>query len=484
MDKQIPIRLRFAPSPTGYLHIGSLRTALFNWLFARHAGGTYVVRVEDTDQERSEQKYIDAIQTTLSWARLTSDEPLIYQSQRNSIYAEQVKLLIELGRAYRCYCTQDEVKARHVARGGSVEYMTYDGFCRDKEPDTSATRPYTIRFRCDDQETISFHDLIRGDVSFDMAQFDDFILVRSDGTPTYNFVVVVDDHLMEISHVIRGEDHIVNTPKQYMLYQAFGWRVPLFAHLPLILGPSGNRLSKRDAATAVDDYMTAGYLPDALINYLVRLGWAHGDRELFSRSELIELFSLDDVGKSGARFDQAKLDWINQSYIKNMPAADLAQYIDQWLQPGFYEQFLSWSPTMVHDVMDVFKSRITTVTELIDMVRLVYEGPETYDANSIAQWVTPARIADIEQLSSMCSLMSHVSPESIKSAIKSFAQERNIKLVEVAQPIRIAILGSDEGPGVFDLMTVIGPKCVSERLARLHDYMVSTYNNGDSYGKQ
>ena len=318
------VHVRFAPSPTGHLHIGGLRTAIFNWLFARHNNGAFLVRIEDTDKERSKPEYEHSILESLSWMGITTDEPITIQSARDAEHKKLIEKLIDEGKAYKCYCSLEDL----VARLGYQEHQKYDGFCKTHTPD-DPSKPYVVRFAVPrDKPTISFNDLIRGTVTFDFDQFDDFIIARSDSAPTYNFVVVVDDEDMNITHVIRGEDHISNTPKQIMLYHALGYQLPIFAHIPLILGPAGNRLSKRDAATSVLQYKQAGYLPAAFFNYLVRLGVAHGDQEVFSKEELVSLFKVKEVGKKSTIFDIQKLTWLNGVYIRKASPTNLLLAID------------------------------------------------------------------------------------------------------------------------------------------------------------
>ena len=314
------IRVRFAPSPTGHLHIGGLRTAFFNWLFARHNNGVFLLRIEDTDVERSTKEYLDSILATFDWVNLPSDEPIVIQSQRIAEHTALIAQLLKEGKAYRCYCSQEQVAERYKGQGSGDEFIKYDGRCRNAAEQPGV--PAAIRFALPaGRTTVAFDDLIRGRVEVGIDQLDDFIIARSDGTPMYNFVVVVDDAHMRISHIIRGEEHISNTPKQLLLYEALGFPVPFFAHTPMILGPDGNKLSKRDAATSVLEYRQEGYLPDALLNYLVRLSWAHGDQEIFTREELISYFTLDHVGKKGAIFDPQKLSWVNSVYMRAKDSA-------------------------------------------------------------------------------------------------------------------------------------------------------------------
>ena len=309
------IRVRFAPSPTGFLHIGGARTALFNFLFARSQEGTFVLRIEDTDTVRSTQESVDEILKAMEWLGLNWDEGPYYQSERFNLYKEKVQQLLDEGKAYRCYCTSEELDKKREQAMAEGRKPKYDGTCRERM-DHPGNTPFVIRFRAPDNGTTSFNDLIKGTISVNNEELDDVIIQRTDGTPTYNFVVVVDDADMGITHVIRGDDHINNTPRQILLYEALGYQVPCFAHVPMILGSDKTRLSKRHGATSVMAYRDMGYLPEAMVNYLVRLGWSFGDEEIFSLADLIEKFSLSNVGKSAGVFNPEKLLWLNSHYIK------------------------------------------------------------------------------------------------------------------------------------------------------------------------
>lgn len=339
------VRVRFAPSPTGNLHIGGLRTTIFNWLFARHNNGKFLIRIEDTDPERSKPEYTESILETFAWMDITSDEPIVIQSERLPEHRRVAEQLIAQAKAYRCFCSQEEVIERHKQKVGADDlFIKYDGKCKNKKViEGDLLRPHVIRFALPYKKgAITWLDLIRGEVTFDADQLDDFIIVRSDGMPMYNFVVVIDDAFMKISHVIRGEEHISNTPKQILLYQACGYALPQFAHLSMILGPSGEKLSKRDGAVSVLEYKKMGYLPDALFNYLVRLGWAHGDQEVFTRDELIKFFTLEAVNKKGAIFDPQKLDWMNGVYIRALSDHELLMRIINDVMPDFLERVSHW----------------------------------------------------------------------------------------------------------------------------------------------
>src|SRR3990167_6202959 len=319
------VRVRFAPSPTGFLHIGGLRTALFNWLFAHHEGGQFLVRIEDTDRNRFSQEYEYAIISSLQWAGIRADEPFVYQHARQSEHQKAVDELITKDKAYYCFCSIDELQQKREFAQDEKETYIYDRACRNKKPtkEDIKNNSYVVRFKVEvDADFLYFDDLIRGKVSLPTEHIDDFVICRSDGGMTYNFAVVVDDHFMRISHVIRGEDHIVNTGKQILLYQAFGWSIPQFGHVSLILGSSGQKLSKRDAAVGVQDYKEKGFLADALCNYLVRLGWSHGDQEIFSVEEMMQHFDIATVSTHGAIFDYNKLLWMNSVYIKAKSAQE------------------------------------------------------------------------------------------------------------------------------------------------------------------
>lgn len=461
------VRVRFAPSPTGYLHIGGLRTALFNWLFARNKGGTFLVRIEDTDMQRSENKYTEEILEALAWTEIRSDEPVMYQSQRFEIHKELIDSLIEQGKAYYCYCSEEEINTRcAVILPDGATYIKYDRHCLIQK--NKANGQGVVRFKLPDGlQKVAFHDLIRGRVSFPASQLDDFIIARSDERPVYNFVVVVDDDAMDITHVIRGEDHLSNTPKQILLYQALGYDTPEFSHLPLILNPEGGRLSKRDAATAVLDYKDQGYLSDALVNYLVRLGWSHGDQEIFTRDELITYFSLDHVGKKGAVFDMEKLGWVNGVYIKNMLSKDLLKAILD-VRDMFRLELKDWSDEQVLALIDLYKPRAITLLNIADDIKALYDGSTPYSIDDVNKWITMNTRSHLEAIVKELVLMGD---EPVRDRIKKVSDQFSCKLVDIAQPIRIALTGKSSGPGVFDLLSILSKDESVKRLHRLIEYI-------------
>lgn len=458
------VRVRFAPSPTGHLHIGGLRTALFNWLFARHYNGVFLLRIEDTDLERSQQSFTESILSSLAWLGIDHDEDIVIQSSRIAEHQRIARELVASGKAYRCYCTQEEVAERYQQKFGDAVHIKYDGHCRSMTSDLD--KPYVIRVAMPDHMAdMVFTDLIRGEILIPRDQFDDFIIVRSDGSPMYNFVVVVDDASMGITHIIRGEDHIANTPKQIVLYQALGYTLPQFAHIPLVLGPSGQRLSKREAATAVTEYKDAGYLPDALINYLARLGWSHGDQELFTKRELIEHFSLAHVSKSGAIFDIEKLQWLNSMYIRqDSPVALYDAMKDLEYIPQDHACAL----------IALYKERVKALAELSQAVQVAYQGPVQYDAADMQKWMTAGIETHLDAVALIIENMSAWDSENISQALKEYAEKVSIKLVQLAQPLRLALVGSASGPGVFALLAELNKHEVLRRLALLKKQNVST----------
>ncbi len=464
------IRVRYAPSPTGHLHLGSLRVALFNWLFARHYNGVYLLRIEDTDIERSTQEYTTSILETLAWADIEADEPVVIQSKNLPLHKQVIAKMLEERTAYRCFCTPEELQARLGASAAQEGgYTKYDRKCLYRTvTEEDLNKSYAVRFKVPDNiNEISFDDLIRGPISFDRDQFDDFIIMRSDGTPMYNFVVVVDDAHMNITHVLRGEDHIPNTPKQLLLYKACGYTVPLFGHFPMILGPDGNKLSKRDAATAVLDYKYAGFLADALCNYLVRLGWSHGDQEIFTREELISYFSLDHVGKKGAIFDIKKLEWMNSIYVKRLTPDEIIFYIERDVDPLFRSYFPDWDASTLASGIELYKERIKTLKELECELRSLYQRPYAFDPEELKPWSTIQTMHDMTALEEALHMQEDFSPPALSQMMKALCAQLKRSLADLAKPLRIALTGKSSSPGVFELLSLLGKK---ESIARLHHF--------------
>lgn len=462
------IRVRFAPSPTGHLHIGGLRTALFNQLFAHHSGGTFLLRIEDTDRERSLPEYTESILQALHWCNILYDEPLIIQSDRLVVHQQVIQKLIEQDKAYRCYC-----EAKDTASTEEGVFNKYDGHCWiNRHQKQNPDKPFAVRFHIPDScESIVFEDLIRGRIEIQRDQLDDFVIARSGGFPMYNFVVVVDDAFMNITHVIRGEEHISNTPKQILLYEACNYKIPQFAHLPMILGSDGSKLSKRDAATSVLDYRKNGYLPEALINYLARLGWAHGDQEVFSKEELIKLFTIEAVGKKGAIFNQTKLDWLNSTYLKTTNGLRILQIIISDIDASFYSKTADWNDDQRMQLIGLYKIREKTIADIVHKIIALYKVPISYDQVAIQQWITADTTRHLEVLIHMFEQASDWVSTTLSAMVKQWCQEYNVPFVTIAQALRIAITGTSAAPGIFELIAIIGKNESCDRIKKLYNFL-------------
>jgi len=452
------VRTRFAPSPTGYLHIGGARTALFNWLFARHHGGKFVLRIEDTDRSRSREEFLGDILDSLSWLGLHWDEGPYFQSQRMELYREHAERLLDEGKAYRCYCTPEELeemRKRALAEGRKPKY---DGRCRYRkdQPDL----PYAIRFKAPLDGVTVVEDLLRGKVTFRNEELDDLIIVRSDGTPTYNFVVVVDDALMGITHVIRGDDHLNNTPRQILLYRALGYPVPKFAHLPLILGTDRTRLSKRHGATAVSAYREMGYVPEAMVNYLARLGWSYGDQEIFSLGELVEKFSLENVSKSPAVFDPEKLLWLNAHYIKEEPPEEIARRLLPFLKEEGIEVNLE---EKLIKAVKTLQPRAKTFKEMASQAAFYFRAPTSYDQKGVEKFFTERASEFLERFKEAIKGVPFTK-EALEATFRRLCDELEIKTRDAAQAVRLALTGRTVSPGLFEVMDVLGPEEVIKRI--------------------
>ena len=465
------IRVRFAPSPTGYLHIGGVRTAIFNCLFARRQRGEFLLRIEDTDVERSTREAVDQILDSLRWLKLDWDKEPVFQSQRMEIYQEHLQRLLNEGLAYRCYCSAEELEEkRKKAIAAKVTYK-YDRTCRDLNEDP-AGRPFVVRFRTPETYPDHYQDLIMGSIPIDEEKLDDWILARTDGTPTYNFSVVVDDATMQISHVIRGNDHKDNTPKQILLYSALGYPVPRFAHMPLTHGPDGSKLSKRreeeyrklGISVSVQEYRKMGYLPHALLNYLARLGWSHGDQEIFSRQELEQLFDLDAVGKSAGVMDPSKLKWVNAHYIKEAGDAEIAG-----LLTGFLAELGINANNDQHleKIVATLKPRAETLVEMAEKAVFYFKAPESYDAKSRKKWWKPGAELVLEKVRGLAESLDLGDEQAIEEAFRQLADEATGgKLGKVAQPIRLALTGTTVSPSLFEVISILGREEVIRRLDR------------------
>jgi len=462
----LSVIVRFAPSPTGFLHIGGARTALFNWLFARHHKGVYRLRIEDTDRQRSTQAAVDALLDGLSWLGLNWDDEVVYQFARASRHAEVARELLAQGKAYNCYCTPDELEEMRAKAKAEGRSMRYDGRWRDRDPkDAPAGIRPVIRLKAPTEGETVVHDRVQGRVTVANSQLDDMVLLRADGTPTYMHSVVVDDHDMAITHVIRGDDHLNNAFRQTQLYRACGWDVPEFAHIPLIHGPDGTKLSKRHGALGAEAYRDLGYLPEALRNYLLRLGWSHGDDEIIPTAQAIQWFDLDHVGRAAARFDMAKLDFLNAHYIRETPDAELAKDSVARLAAKLGRALTDAESGRVLRGMKGLKARAKTLKELADNAELyVHRLQWTDKAKTLLSNDAKARLA---RYADKLQPIESWDEASVERAARALVEAEAIKLGELAQPLRAALTGTTVSPGIFEVVAALGREETLARLTRL-----------------
>ncbi len=456
MNATSNIRVRFAPSPTGALHIGGVRTALFNWLFARHFKGTFILRIEDTDKTRSTDESIKIILDGMKWLGLDWDEGPFRQTDRMDIYRSHIDKLLKEGKAYYCYCTPEELEVRRKAALAAGKPPKYDRKCRSLTGPIPGRTP-AVRFLSSDEGQTIVRDLIRGAVSFENQQLDDLIILRSDGLPTYNFAVVVDDVTMRISHVIRGDDHLNNTPRQIQLYQALGYEPPVFAHLPMILGSDKTKLSKRHGATAVTEYIDLGFLPEALVNYLARLGWSYGDQEIFPRQELIEKFSLENVGKAPSVFNPEKLAWLNHHYIQQADPDRLSVLLlDLLKKDGSITQGEEPDREWLKKLVKILVERSHTLVEMKTGALPFIAERITIDEKAKTKHLTPEVAPLLSELSRRMKSVDPFTHQEIEKVFNDLGAEKNIKLGKIAQPVRVALTGGTVSPGIFEVIEVMG----------------------------
>lgn len=466
------VRVRFAPSPTGYLHVGGVRTALFNWLFARHEKGVFILRIEDTDRERSTPEAIQAILDGMKWVGLDWDEGPVYQTDRLAVYQEQADRLLAEGKAYRCYCTEEELEARRKEALARKELPKYDGRCRRRSAAAPAGVSPVTRFVSPQDGQTTVHDLIKGEVTFDNAQLDDLVLVRSNGVPTYNFGVVVDDAWMAITHVIRGDDHLNNTPRQILLYRALGYEPPQFGHLSMILGMDKVKLSKRHGATSVLEYQEAGYLPEALVNYLVRLGWSHGDQEVFSMQEMIEKFSLENITRSPAAFNPEKLLWLNGHYLKTVDTKRVADLLIPFLRKrGVLDGGAQPDSAWLEKLVVALRERSQTLVEMADKAAPFFQESVLMDQDAAKKFLTPAVRPAFARLVAVLDQASVFEHDALEQGFKSVLAETGLSMGKLAQPVRVALTGGTVSPGIFDVMALLGRERTLARLKKAIDLM-------------
>ncbi|MBV1835857.1 glutamate--tRNA ligase [Acetobacter estunensis] len=464
------VRTRFAPSPTGLLHIGNARAALFNFLYARHCGGQFVLRIEDTDKERSTQKAVDVIFDGLKWMGLTWDGEPVFQSAREERHREVALQLLAEGKAYKCFCTPEELKEMRETAQAEGRPPRYNGMWRDRDPsEAPAGAPYAIRIKAPREGEAVIEDLVQGEVRVANAELDDMIILRSDGTPTYQHAVVVDDHDMEITHVIRGDDHLTNTFRQLMIYRAMGWEAPRFAHLPLIHGPDGAKLSKRHGAQSVVEFREMGYLPEALCNYLLRLGWGHGDAEILSRDEQIRLFDLSGVGRSASRMDYTKLEHVNAVYLREADDDRLTNDVMERLNGREGVDTGEITRARVRALMPGLKERARTLVELADNAAFLgRQVPLSFDAKAEKQ-LTPENRAMLGELARDLAVVDPFDAEHVDAALRVFAEKHELKLGKVAQPLRAALCGTTTSPGIDATVAALGRDEVLARIGAVQN---------------
>jgi len=459
------VRTRFAPSPTGHLHIGGVRTALFNFLHARHHGGTFILRIEDTDRERSTEEYRLAILDGLEWLGLEWDEGPHRQSDRAALYQERIESLLRAGRAYRCLCSAEDVQVMRQAALAAGRKPAYDGTCRDRRIGPAPGRPFAVRFRAPREGETVVDDLVKGRVVFQNQELDDLVIARSDGTPTYNLCVVVDDVDMDITPVIRGDDHLANTPRQVLIYEALGCSIPRFAHVPLILGTDRARLSKRHGAMSVTAYREAGYLPAAMVNYLARLGWSHGDQEVFSLAELVRCFTVEDVGKAAGIFNPEKLLWLNAQYIKSSPPDEIARATLPFLAAAGHAfdsspENLAW----LARVVGLLQPRVRTLAEIADLAGCFLAAEISIDPEAAGKFLTPAIGPALEDLATRLASLPEWTQQHVQEAFESVLADHKLPLGKLAQPARVAVTGKAASPGIFEVMALLGRERTVRRI--------------------
>ena len=461
------MRTRFAPSPTGYLHVGGARTALFCYLQARHADGTFILRIEDTDLERSTPESVQAILDGMEWMGLDYDEGPFYQTQRFDRYAEVVRQLLDEDKAYHCYCSKERIDTKREEQMKAGLKPRYDGRCRHGAEPLEGVKP-VVRFRNPQEGEVVFDDLVRGRIAIVNDELDDLVIARPDGSPTYNFTVVVDDMDMQVSLVIRGDDHINNSPRQINIYQALGAELPDFAHVPMILGDDGARLSMRHGAVSVLQYRDDGYLPQALVNYLVRLGWSHGDQEIFSLAEMIELFDIHDVNRKASAFNSDKLDWLNQHYMRELPAGEVAEHLAWHFDAAGIDT--SAGPAL-EDIVGVQADRVKTLKEMAAQSRVFYEDYEDFDAGAAKKHLRPVAEAPLKAIAAKLESLADWEAEALDRAVRETAAELEVGMGKIAQPLRVALTGTAISPSIDKTLWLVGRERSLARIQKAIEFV-------------
>ncbi|ELY2908046.1 glutamate--tRNA ligase [Cronobacter dublinensis] len=467
------IKTRFAPSPTGYLHVGGARTALYSWLFARHEGGEFVLRIEDTDLERSTPEAIEAIMDGMNWLSLEWDEGPYFQTKRFDRYNAVIDEMLAAGTAYKCYCSKERLEALREEQMAKGEKPRYDGRCRHGHEHHADDEPCVVRFANPQEGSVVFDDQIRGPIEFSNLELDDLIIRRTDGSPTYNFCVVVDDWDMEITHVIRGEDHINNTPRQINILKALGAPVPLYAHVSMINGDDGKKLSKRHGAVSVMQYRDDGYLPEALLNYLVRLGWSHGDQEIFSREEMIAHFSLGAVSKSASAFNTDKLQWLNHHYINTLAPEYVATHLQWHIEQ---ENIDTRNGPQLAELVKLLGERCKTLKEMAQTCRYFYEDFSEFDADAAKKHLRPVARQPLEVVRDKLAALTDWTAENVHHAIQATADELEVGMGKVGMPLRVAVTGAGQSPGLDVTVHAIGKSRSVERINKALAFIAEREN--------
>ena len=460
------VRTRFAPSPTGYLHVGGARTALFSWLYARKHGGQFILRIEDTDRERSTQESVNAILEGMEWLGLDYDEGPYYQTQQFDRYKEVVQLLIDNGDAYHCDCSKERLTALREQQMANKDKPRYDGCCRDKG--LTASDNTVVRFQNPLEGDVVIEDMVKGQVVINNRELDDLIIERTDGTPTYNLTVVVDDWDMKMTHIIRGDDHLNNTPRQINILKALGAKLPIYAHVPMILGDDGKRLSKRHGAVSVMQYKEDGFLPEALTNYLVRLSWSHGDQEIFSREEMIELFDVVDINTSASAFNTEKLLWLNQHYMTNKDSSELAAQLQEYIEAAGFSTVDG--PDIIR-VLKIFQERCDSLVSLAEEIRFLYEDFNEYNAKQAKKQFKEATLPILESLKQQYSELENWSAEAIHHVVENTVNTLEVGFGKVGQPLRLAVTGHGKSPSIDVTLELLGKERTLKRLDQAMDFI-------------
>ncbi len=457
------IKTRFAPSPTGVLHVGGARTALFCWLFSRKVGGKFVLRIEDTDLERSTQASVQAILDGMAWLKLDHDEGPFYQTQRFDRYREVIQQLLDQDHAYYCACSKQRLEKLRETQMANKEKPRYDGCCRDQGLKPGDAENLVIRFRNPQRGEVSFEDQVKGEITVNNAELDDLIIARGDGSPTYNLSVVVDDIDMQITHVVRGDDHVNNTPRQINIFKALDAPCPLFAHVPMILGDDGKRLSKRHGAVGVMQYFDEGYLPEAMLNYLVRLGWSHGDQEIFTVEEMIEHFELSSINRAPSVFNSDKLRWINQQYLMSLPLSDIVELVVNRLNKLGVE---NREASGLDVIVDLYRQRVSTVNELVDSIMYCFQEFDKYDEKAARKTLKPAAIEPLQLLLKYLTELNDWQADSIHQVIENVTRELDLNMGKVGQPLRVALTGGSFSPPIDQTVAMIGKERSLRRISK------------------